>query len=113
MFDWDSPENLYLSISYFEKAVEADPDYAMAWGYLASARSVTVLWQATEEASPSTIMAYERALELDPDQSEALAARALMTLLLQRDWETAVSCISERWQYRENSIAMAHMHHST
>jgi TolB-like protein len=106
LFDWDSPENLYLSISYFEKAVEADPDYAMAWGYLASARSLTVFWQATEEASPSTIMAYERALELDPDQSEALAARALMMLLLQRDWETAGKLYQRALAYRENSNAM-------
>jgi TolB-like protein/Flp pilus assembly protein TadD len=107
LFDWDSPENLYLSISYFEKAVEADPDYAMAWGYLASARSVTVLWQATEEASPSTIMAYETALELDPDQSEALSAKAWMTLLLQRDWETAGKLYQRALADRENSIAMA------
>jgi TolB-like protein/Tfp pilus assembly protein PilF len=106
LLDWDSPENLYLSISYIEKAVEADPDYAMAWGYLAAARSLTVLWQATEEVSPSTIMAYERALEMDPDQSEALAAKALMTQLLQRDWETAGKLYQRALAYRENSIAM-------
>jgi TolB-like protein/Tfp pilus assembly protein PilF len=107
LFDWDSPENLYLSISYFEKAVEADPDYVLAWGYLAIARSSTVLWQATEEVSPSTIKAYERALELDPDQSEALAAKAWMTQLLQRDWETAGKLYQRALAYRENSNAMA------
>jgi serine/threonine-protein kinase len=106
LFDWDSPENLYQSISYFEKAVEADPDYAMAWGYLASARSLTVLWQATEEVSSSAIMAYERALELDPDQSEALSAKAWMTQLLQRDWETTGKLYQRALAYRENSIAM-------
>jgi TolB-like protein len=106
LLDWDSPENLYQSIGYFENAVEADPDYSMAWGNLASARSLTVLWQATEEASPPTIMAYERALELDPDQSEALAAKAWMTLLLQRDWETAGKLYQRALAYRENSLAM-------
>jgi TolB-like protein/Tfp pilus assembly protein PilF len=107
LLDWDSPENLYLSISYFEKAVEADPDYAMAWGALAAARSLTALWQATEEASPSTIMAYERALELDPDQSGALSAKAWMTLLLQRDWETAGKLYQRALADRENSLAMS------
>jgi TolB-like protein/Flp pilus assembly protein TadD len=106
LYDWDSSENLYLSISYFEKAVEADPDYAMAWGYLAVARSLTVIWQATEEASPPTIMAYERALELDPEQSEALAAKALMTLLLQRDWESAGKLYQRAMASRENTAAM-------
>jgi tetratricopeptide (TPR) repeat protein len=86
--------------------VEADPDYALAWGRLAAARSLTVLWQATEEASPSTIKAYKRALELDPDQSEALAAKALMTLLLQGDWETAGKLYQRAMVSRENTIAM-------
>jgi TolB-like protein/Tfp pilus assembly protein PilF len=106
LYDWGSPQNHYLSISYFEKAVEADPDYAMAWGYLAVARSLTVLWQATEEASPSTIMAYERAFELDPDQSEALAAKALTTLLLQRDWETVGKLYQRAMASRENTVAL-------
>jgi adenylate cyclase len=105
LLDWDSPEKLYQSISYFEKAVEADPDYAMAWGNLATARSLTVLWQATEEASPSTIMAYERALELDPDQSEALAAKAWMAQLLQRDWETAGKLYQRAMAFREDTTA--------
>jgi tetratricopeptide (TPR) repeat protein len=107
LYDWDSPENLYLSISYFEKAVEADPDYALAWGNLATARSLTVLWQATEEASPSTIMAYERALELEPNQSEALAAKAWMTLLLQGNWETAGKLYQRAMASRENTNATA------
>jgi TolB-like protein/Flp pilus assembly protein TadD len=106
LYDWDSPENLYLSISYFEKAVEADPDYAMAWGYLAFARGLTVLWQSTEAVSSSVIAAYERALELDPGQSEALAAKAWMTLLLQGDWETAGNLYQRALADRENSLAM-------
>jgi TolB-like protein/Flp pilus assembly protein TadD len=106
LYDWDSPENLYLSISYFEKAVEADPDYAMAWGYLAFARGLTVLWQSTEAVSSSVIAAYERALELDPGQSEALAAKAWMTLLLQGDWETAGKLYQRALADRENSLAM-------
>jgi TolB-like protein/cytochrome c-type biogenesis protein CcmH/NrfG len=104
-FDWDSPENLHQSIGYFEKAVEADPDYALAWGSLAAARSLTVLWQATEEVSPKTIMAYERALELDPDQSEALAAKALMTLLLEKDWEVAGKLYQRAIISRGNTVA--------
>ncbi|MEH6637024.1 MAG: tetratricopeptide repeat protein [Halioglobus sp.] len=89
LLDWASPQDVSQSISYFEKAVEADPDYALAWGYLATARSLNLAWRTTEEVGPSMIMAYERALELDPDQSEALAAKAWMTQLLQGDWETA------------------------
>jgi adenylate cyclase len=107
LLDSDSPENLYQSISYFEKAVEVDPDYAMAWGYLAFARIFTVLWQATEEASPSAITAYERALALDPEQSEALAAKAWMTQLLEYDWEAAGKLYKRAMASSENTNAMA------
>jgi TolB-like protein/Flp pilus assembly protein TadD len=105
LFDWDSPQNLYQSISYFENAVQEDADYALAWGYLAMGRSLTVLWQPTEEVSPATIMAYERALELDPDQSEALTAKAWMTLLLHRDWEAAEKLYQRAMAPRENTVA--------
>jgi tetratricopeptide (TPR) repeat protein len=106
LLDWASPENLYQSISYFEKAVEVDPDYAMAWGYLAFARSLTALWQATEEVSSSTILAYERALALNPDQSEALAAKAWMTLILKYDWEAAGKLYQQAMASSENANAM-------
>jgi tetratricopeptide (TPR) repeat protein len=68
---------------------------------------LTVLWQATEEASPSTIKAYERALELDPDQSEALAAKAWTTLLLRRDWEAAGKLYQRAMVSRENTTAVS------
>jgi TolB-like protein/thioredoxin-like negative regulator of GroEL len=106
LLDWDSPETLYLGISYFEKAVEADPNYAMAWGYLAYARGLSVLWQSFDEASPGAITAYEKALALDPGQSEALATKAFMTLLLQHDWETAGKLYQRAMASGENTNAM-------
>ena len=105
MFDWDSPENFFQAIDYLEKAVAADPDYAMAWGHLAMARSLSVLWKSTEEVSPSTILAYERALELDPDQSEALAAKALMMQLLHGDLESAGNLYQQAMAAGANTTA--------
>jgi tetratricopeptide (TPR) repeat protein len=52
-------------------------------------------------------MAYERALELDPDQSEALAAKAWMTQLLQGDWETAGKLYQRAMASRGNTNATA------
>ena len=107
LLNWGSPENITQSISYFEKAVAADPEYALAWGFLAWARSSTVFWQGTSKpASQSTIVAYERALELDPEQSEALAAKAWMTELLHWDWEKANELYLRAMASRENTTAM-------
>jgi adenylate cyclase len=105
LLDWDSPQNISQSISYFEKAVEAAPDYALAWGYLATAHSLNLVWRATKEVAPSMIEAYERALELDPDQSEALAAKAWVAQLLQGDWETAGKLYQRALASREDTIA--------
>jgi TolB-like protein/Tfp pilus assembly protein PilF len=104
--DWSTPQNTFQSISYFEKAVEVDPEYAMAWGYLAFARMVSMLWQSFDEAGPATISAYERALALDPEQSEALATKALMTQMLEHDWETAGKLYQRSVASRENANAM-------
>jgi len=89
LFDWSNFQTHALAISYFEKAVEADPDYAIAWGYLAFSQLLTYLWQPFEAASSTAIPAYERALALDPGQPEALATKALLVQVLDHDWETA------------------------
>jgi tetratricopeptide (TPR) repeat protein len=92
--------------SYFEKAVEADPDYALAWGHLAFARMIMMLFRSFEEVGPAAIAAYRTALELDPEQSEALAVKALMTQLIEHDWESAGRLYQRAMKARHNSIAM-------
>jgi TolB-like protein/Tfp pilus assembly protein PilF len=89
LFDWSNFQTSALAISYFEKAVEADPDYAIAWGYLAYAQTVSLVWQSFEVASSAAIAAFERALALDPEQSEALTAKAFLIQIRDHDWETA------------------------
>jgi TolB-like protein len=88
-YDWAKPQDTLRSISYFEKAVEADPSYALAWGYLSDARRTMMFFHPFDEAGPPTITAMEHALALDPNQSEALAVKAMMTALLDHDWEVA------------------------
>jgi TolB-like protein/Tfp pilus assembly protein PilF len=88
-FDWANPDVLTDSIRYFEMAVAADPRYADAWGYLAYARGLMALWESTEKISLPTTVAYQKALALDPQQSEALTVKGWMNQLLEWDWESA------------------------
>jgi TolB-like protein/Flp pilus assembly protein TadD len=106
LLNWGSSENLDQSISYFEKAVSADPDYAKAWGYLAWARSGAVFFRPTSEMSLHTAEAYNRALALNPHQSEALAAKAWMTALLLRDWTAANKLYLQAIASVDNTTAM-------
>ena len=89
LFDWANPKDTLRSISHFEKAVEIDPDYAAAWGYISYNYMILMIYRPFSEVGQPSIAAYERALELDPEQSEALGIKAVMTQLLEHDWEAA------------------------
>ena len=52
------------------------------------------------------IAAYERALALDPQQSEALAVKGLMTQLIERDWEAAGRLYQRALASNETSYAV-------
>jgi TolB-like protein/Flp pilus assembly protein TadD len=99
-------ENIDLGISYLEKAVELDPDYAMAWGYLALQHGGSMAFKSFDEAGPATVAAYERALALDPEQSEALATKAVLTQLLEHDWEKAGQLYQRAMASTENTMAV-------
>lgn len=74
------------AIAAFQKAVEADPGYALAWAEMAFAH-ITVgtldngLWG---EARRSALAAAKRSVELAPNLPDALAARAWARL---QDWD--------------------------
>jgi len=71
---------LRQAISYFERAVARDPDFAQAWGDLAMARLAMFDFLDEREhgraAAPLTAAA-ERALQLDPGNRAAILALAL------------------------------------
>jgi len=106
LWDWANPRVLNKSIEYFEMAVNADPDYAEAWGFLAFSRAFTALWQSTALASKPAIIAAEKALALNPNQSEALTAKAWMTQLLDWDWETAGKLYRQSLSSGRQPVAM-------
>jgi TolB-like protein len=106
-YEWAKPQETMRSIQYFERAVQADPGYAMAWGYLSLARCVMMMFRSFEEVGPPSLAAMEHALELDPEQSEALAVKALMTQLLDRDWEAAGRLYLRAMASNENQQALA------
>jgi TolB-like protein len=77
-FLWNqrTPEALEAAISHFERAVERDPDFTLAWAGLADA-ILTLPWYVSEADWDSLLQsgreAAERALELDPNLGQAHA----------------------------------------
>jgi serine/threonine protein kinase/tetratricopeptide (TPR) repeat protein len=80
-FLWNkrTEEHLMKAIEYFQKAVELDPNYALAYAGLADAYSVlpSNIGYPVEEALPKAKEAAGRALELDENLAEAHASSGL------------------------------------
>ena len=86
-----TPEGLKKSIDLFQRAIAADPNYALAYAGLAETYNVIGNYGAgitAQQARPLADQASRRALELDDSLGEAHAARA-GALTQARRWEEA------------------------
>jgi adenylate cyclase len=79
------------SKAYFEQALAADPNYALAYAGLAECYNF-IPWHSPtppQEAYPKARAAAEKALELDDTLAEAYVALAYGKMLYSYDWEGA------------------------
>ncbi len=77
-------------LEHFRRAIEIDAGFALAHAGVADAYSMlSTMVVAPEEAMPKSRAAAERALALDPDLPEALAARANVKAFYDWDWPAA------------------------
>ena len=106
LFDWDNPQNLQAAINYLERAVAIDQNFARAWGNLALAQGLMNIWKPLADVGPASTRAYEKALAIDPHQSEALAAKARMLQLMEYDWEKAGRLYQRAMSESDNAAAM-------
>jgi len=85
-----TPESLAEAERYFRRAIEKDPQYALAWAGLADTE-IQLAGRARPplETMPKASSAVARALELDPNLAEGFASRAQVKLFYEFDWEAA------------------------
>jgi len=69
-----SPEGLQAAVGYFEAAIERDSSYVPAWVGLAAAYNALPAWSdyPARQGGERSEFAARRALELDPENAEAL-----------------------------------------
>lgn len=77
------------TIEHFRRAVAIDPNFADAWGALAMALAVTHMFQPFGKISEDLHGAFKKALELNPNQPDALAAKASYINVTEKDWRTS------------------------
>ena len=81
-------EGLNTAIRYFEKAIETDPEYALAWAGLAD--TYNLLGEFTNRSRrdlyPQAKRAVNKALEIDTELAEAHISLGLLVMLNEWDW---------------------------
>ncbi|HWQ36832.1 MAG TPA: protein kinase [Blastocatellia bacterium] len=84
-------DGLRQGIEYFQQAIEADPDYALAHAGLADCYNMLANYNALppREAFPKAREAATRALQLDNSLAEAHTALAFAAFIYDWDWEGA------------------------
>ncbi|HEX3108443.1 MAG TPA: protein kinase [Thermoanaerobaculia bacterium] len=84
----DTEESLRKALEYFNQAIEAQPDYALAYAGLASTYyELSNIYMSPNEVMPRAREAAERAVQLDASLPEAHSALALVRAWY--DWDFA------------------------
>ncbi|HSE35735.1 MAG TPA: protein kinase, partial [Blastocatellia bacterium] len=84
-------EGLEKGIEYFQKAIDSDPGYALAYAGLADSYNILVSYSALSphDAFPKAKAAATRALEIDPRLAEAHTSLAFVKFGYDWDWSGA------------------------
>ena len=92
-FFWNkrTPDAVRKAIEYFERALEADQNYAFAYAGLADAYHILSVYGvlAAVDAYPKAQAAARRALQLDPLMAEAHVSAACVAFAYDWDWPAA------------------------
>src|SRR4030095_3868760 len=82
---------LKSAIRFFERALERDPEYGLAWAGLADRYGLMGEYTniSRRELYPKQMTAVNRALEIDPGLAEAHISLAISLMLNEWDWKNS------------------------
>jgi TolB-like protein/tetratricopeptide (TPR) repeat protein len=96
-FHWNkrTEPGMRYALELFERAVEADPNYAPAYSGVADASALLASWQFASPAEmyPRAAAAARRAIELDPASAEAHASLGFVKINWEWDWDGAIASL--------------------
>jgi serine/threonine protein kinase/tetratricopeptide (TPR) repeat protein len=92
-----SADGFARAIEHFERAIDRDPAFALAWTGLADALIVAGYYgfMTPDQTMPRGLQAARRALDLDPDLAEAHAAMGFALLFVEWDWKGAEAALAK------------------
>ncbi|MEO9481931.1 MAG: helix-turn-helix domain-containing protein [Ekhidna sp.] len=98
----ESANGLNTAISYFEKAIEEDGEFALAYAYIAICYYYLDIYQANKQFGLEINTYADKALLYDEEQPESLIAKALFYMQDQQ-YELAASYFEKVLSYSPNS----------
>jgi len=107
-------KDIRRGIEYFERAIENDPQYALAYAGLADSYNVLGFWSflSPDEAFPKAKDAALKALEIDDSLVEGHVSLAYIKLIYDWDWAAAESGFKEAFELNPG-YALAHHWYAT
>lgn len=104
-------EGFRNALERFESATRLDPGYALAWTGIAEAQNLLSGWGAVSpyDGFPLAKAAALRALELDPNLSEAYTQIGIVRLFFELDPEGAEQAFSKAIELNPNDAEAHHM----
>jgi TolB-like protein/Tfp pilus assembly protein PilF len=111
-YHWNrrSEGGLKLAIDYFQKAIDEDPVYGLAYAGLAESYAVFSYYAPADnrECAPKALAAAARALELDPSLSEAWTARGQVEADFHWNWAAAERSFRKAIELNERNADAHH-----
>ena len=107
---WGNAEQLSRAVSYFEKAIEIDPQYALAYCGLVDAKCILATWGTLQTSQIRSEMedTVARALALDDTLAEAHVSAGFVATYLNWDWPTAEAEFERAIELNPNIASVYH-----
>ena len=101
-------EGLVEAISLFEKAIEQDPQFALAYAYIAFSYYYIDLFQTQKQYTELINNNADKALLYNPKSAECLMAKALYYMQVEK-YQLALPHLEKALEYNPNSSAVVQM----
>jgi len=103
-------EGYEKATEYFERSLQNDPNYALAYYGLSAVSYVKSFWGnlPPKEAYPKASIYAEKALEIDTTLAEAHAALGFINMFYDWNWEAAERELKHALQLNPNSASVHH-----
>jgi len=108
-FCWNrfSEEGMHKAVDYFQKAIDKEPEWAAAYAGQAHAYHELSFYQPPKQVMPKAKWAAEKAIQIDPSDSDAYAALAWVKWVFDWDWQGAEKDFKRAIELQPNN-ALAH-----